>query len=64
MDGLECTKSWIDRSALRLAALAEKQEEGASAAKSTLTYADIMHNAFLELLEWPANLLFPEVLLI
>ena len=91
VDGLAATKSWLDRSALRLfekqgqssatslsatsstiisgaaASMTSATAAGSSAAGTSakptaaVTPFTILNNAYIELTQWPENLVFPEV---
>ena len=61
VDGLEYTREWLDRSYEAL----EEQTAGQSLFSTTLTDiklspANILHGAYMELLNWTNNI-FPEV---
>lgn len=62
-DGLECTEAWLRRGFTRLEAKSKSTETEAAASSTAITAAEIITEAYMELLQWDEAIQFPETLL-
>ncbi|XP_069104657.1 T-complex protein 11-like protein 1 [Argopecten irradians] len=62
IDGLEMTKLWLKRSYDVLTEEADASQQAGAASTASLTPASVLNEAFMELLNWDRQQLYPETL--